>query len=231
MKNCVVQFYMELEKFPNPNFAGIKINKELLEYSKISAKKYAEKYNHDYILITEPKIKHVHPTFERFDLFLNNTWWDRYSQILYLDTDIICWPDAPNIFEMYRDAETFKVCEDRVALSKSVNWHKENLQDDILKKYTANVLRTRRFNAGVFLLNKNSAEAIKPFLNYKDNNDNDNALLIHAMLASGVDTEYMDWRFNKKNGENCWFGHAYGQKKYQENFNMLKKAKTIFKDA
>jgi hypothetical protein len=34
MKNCVVQFYMEPEGFSQPDFVNIKVNEELLEYSK-----------------------------------------------------------------------------------------------------------------------------------------------------------------------------------------------------
>ena len=42
MKNCVVQFYMEPEGFSQPDFVNIKVNEELLEYSKKSSKLYAQ---------------------------------------------------------------------------------------------------------------------------------------------------------------------------------------------
>jgi lipopolysaccharide biosynthesis glycosyltransferase len=229
MKNCVVQFYMESAGFPQPNFVNIKVNEELLEYSKKSSKLYANKCGADYILINKPKINHIHPTFERFDLFSNMKWWKKYDHILYLDTDVICWPSAPNIFEMYSNKESFKVCEDRIAKKKSTSWHEQREKDTILSNFKPEVLRTNRFNAGVFMLNEYSANIISAHLKYKEYNDDDNRILIHAVLSSGVSTEFMDWRFNKKNGVKSWFGHGYGQEKYKTNNKLLSMARQIFK--
>jgi hypothetical protein len=219
---------MDTVNFSKPNFVNIKINKELLEYSKKSARLYAEKCQVDYILVDQPRIKHVHPTFERFDLFFNKTWWEKYNHILYLDTDVICWPDAPNIFNMYTNKETFKVCEDRTALRRSEEWHKEFDKNTILDQFNPKILRKERFNAGVFMLNQYSAKIMSSFLKYKEYTDDDNRLLIYAMLASGVMTERMDKRFNKKNGVSSWFGHGYGQKKYFPNYKLLNVARNIF---
>jgi lipopolysaccharide biosynthesis glycosyltransferase len=229
MKNCVVQFYMESAGFPQPNFVNIKVNKELLEYSKKSSKLYANRCGADYILINKPKINHIHPTFERFDLFSNMEWWKKYDHILYLDTDVICWPSAPNIFEMYSNKESFKVCEDRIAKKKSTSWHEQREKDTILSNFKPEVLRTNRFNAGVFMLNEYSANIISAHLKYKEYNDDDNRILIHAVLSSGVSTEFMDWRFNKKNGVKSWFGHGYGQEKYKTDNKLLSMARQIFK--
>jgi hypothetical protein len=39
----------------------------------------------------------------------------------------------------------------------------------------------------------------------------------------------MDWRFNKKNGVNSYFGHAFGQQKFQnKDYPLLEKATRIF---
>jgi hypothetical protein len=43
-----------------------------------------------------------------------------------------------------------------------------------------------------------------------------------------VSTEFMDWRFNKKNGVKSWFGHGYGQQKYSSNNKLLLESKRIF---
>jgi hypothetical protein len=229
MKNCVVQFYMDTVGFANPNFVNIGINKELLEYSKNSARLYAERCQADYILVDQPKIKHVHPTFERFDLFFNDEWWTKYDHILYLDTDVICWPSSPDIFKMYNNKKTFKVCEDKKALQRSKEWHKELDKDTILNQFDPEILRTKRFNAGVFMLNQNSAKIMRSFLKYKEYTDDDNKLLVYAMLSSGVPTEHMDSRFNKKNGVTSWFGHGYGQKKYFSDNKLIVEARKFFK--
>jgi len=220
---------MESAGFPQPNFVNIKVNKELLEYSKKSSKLYANKCGANYILINKPKINHIHPTFERFDLFSNMEWWKKYDHILYLDTDVICWPSAPNIFEMYSNKESFKVCEDRIAKKKSTSWHEQREKDTILSNFKPEVLRTNRFNAGVFMLNEYSANIISAHLKYKEYNEDDNRILIHAVLSSGVSTEFMDWRFNKKNGVKSWFGHGYGQEKYKTDNKLLSMARQIFK--
>jgi len=231
MKNCVVQFFMETKTFSNPDFVNIKVNQELLQYSKKSAKIYADKCKVDYILISTPRINHVHPTFERFDLFLNNDWWEEYDQILYLDTDVICWPTAPNIFEMYPRNNTFKPCVDKRALKRSIDWHEESEKNSILKVFEPKVLRNERFNAGVFMLNEYSAKTIAPFLKFKEYPDDDNKILVYATLKSQVVVEKMDYRFNKKNGgPKCWFGHGYGQKKYLPGNKILVEANKIFKD-
>jgi lipopolysaccharide biosynthesis glycosyltransferase len=164
---------MESAGFPQPNFVNIKVNEELLEYSKKSSKLYANKCGANYILINKPKINHIHPTFERFDLFSNMEWWKKYDHILYLDTDVICWPSAPNIFEMYSNKESFKVCEDRIAKKKSTSWHEQREKDTILSNFKPEVLRTNRFNAGVFMLNEYSANIISAHLKYKEYNEDE----------------------------------------------------------
>lgn len=228
MKNCVVQFYMEPSGFSQPNFVNIKVNEELLEYSKKSSKLYADKCGADYVLISKPRINHVHPTFERFDLFFNMEWWKKYDHILYLDTDVICWPDAPNMFDMYTNKETFKVCEDRIAKRKSTGWHEQMEKHTILSQFESDIIKDKRFNAGVFMLNEHAAKIISAHLKYKEFNDDDNRILIHAVVSSGVSTEFMDWRFNKKNGVKCWFGHGYGQQKYSSNNKLLLESKKFF---
>ena len=112
---------------------------------------------------------------ERFDLFFNMEWWKKYEHILYLDTDVICWTDAPDIFDMYTSKQTFKVCEDRIARKKSASWHEQREKNTILSHVDPEVLRTKRFNAGVFMLNEHSAKIIGDHLKYKEYNDDDSS--------------------------------------------------------
>jgi len=226
--NCIVQFHINSNKYVVPDYNNIGVNEELFRCSLISVKEYAKRINCDYVLVEDKRINHKHPTFERFDLFFNNNWWEKYEHILYLDTDLIVWPDSPDIFKMYTNTTTFKPCEDRIAKRRSTEWHKEYVKDIVLKEFPGETLQQNRFNAGVFMLNKHSANAISKFLDYKNIDIDDNSLLIYAMLKSGVKIEPMDWRFNKKNGTESWFGHAYGQKKFQTPFDLIEKAKKIF---
>lgn len=229
MRNCIVQFHVSAKSYRDPTYNNIGVNEQLFEYSVKSVKNYANKIDCDYQLINEKRIDWKHPTFERFDLFFNDDWWNKYSNILYLDTDLIVWPDAPDIFRMYADESSFKICTDRIALRRSPEWHKKNVRNSALDDFSGETLQQNRFNAGVFMLNRNSAQIMKSYLDYKKILLDDNQLLIYAMLKSRVPVIKMDWRFNKKNGILCWFGHAYGQQKFKvEQYGLLSKAKELF---
>ena len=228
MKKAIVQFFIPSSEYQNPEYNQIGVNQELFEYSKISVKQYASKIGAEYLLIGTPKINWIHPTFERFDLFYNNDWWERFTHVLYLDTDIIVWPDAPDIFEMYPDTQSFKPVRDRIAERQTLQYHENRAFGTCLEKFSAKTLQLNRFNAGVFMLTKPAVDKMKSHLDYKVLVGDDNEMLIHAMLESEVSVEKMDWKFNKKNGTGCYFGHASGQQKFKPNFKMLEKAKQVF---
>ena len=227
-KNLIVQFFVSVEKYSDPTYNQIGINEELYKYSTISVKQYAKRIGVDYKLITEPKINWVHPTFERFDLFFNDEWWKQYDNILYLDTDVIAWPTAPNVFEEYPSTHSFKPVFDRIARKNTLEYHRQRANGTCLEKFDASVLKANRFNAGVFMLNKHCVDMMRPFLDYKNIKGDDNEQLIYAMLESKVEVDKMDWKYNKKNGTNCYFGHAAGQQKFRTKYDMLEKAKEIF---
>lgn len=227
-KNLIVQFFVSVEKYSDPTYNQIGINEELYKYSTISVEQYANRIGVDYKLITEPKINWVHPTFERFDLFFNDEWWKQYDNILYLDTDVIAWPTAPNVFEQYPSTQSFKPVFDRIARKNTLEYHTQRANGTCLEKFDADVLKANRFNAGVFMLNKHCVDMMRPFLDYKNIKGDDNEQLIYAMLESKVEVDKMDWKYNKKNGTNCYFGHAAGQQKFRTNYDMLEKAKEIF---
>jgi len=229
MSRClIIQFFVSADGYTHPGYNQIGVNKELYTYSTRSVKQYAEKINVDYRLITKSKINWIHPTFERFDLFFNEEWWEKYDHILYLDTDVIVWPTSPNVFEQYPSLETFKPVHDRIANKNTLAYHKDRAEGTCLEKFDPAVLKRSRFNAGVFMLNQTAVEKMKQHLDYQNLNGDDNEQLIYAMLESGIEVERMDWRYNKKNGINCYFGHASGQKKFQPNYSMLTHAKEIF---
>jgi lipopolysaccharide biosynthesis glycosyltransferase len=229
MNNClIVQFFVSVENYAEPSYNQIGVNQELYKYSTLSVEQYAKRIDADYKLVSQPKLNWVHPTFERFDLFFNDDWWENYDHILYLDTDVIVWPNAPNIFVEYPSKDNFKPVYDRIARKNSLSFHKNLAKGTCLEKFAPEILRTSRFNAGVFMLNKKSVDKIKSYLDYKNLQGDDNEQLIYAMLESGVKIETMDWKYNKKNGTNCYFGHAMGQKKFEDDYEMLRVAKETF---
>ena len=226
--NLIIQFFVSVDKYAEPEYNQIGVNEELYKYSTLSVEKYAQRIGCEYKLVNEAKINWIHPTFERFDLFFNEEWWKEYDHILYLDTDVIVWPTAPNVFEQYPSLETFKPVYDRIARKNSIEYHKERAMGTCLEKFDPSVLQANRFNAGVFMLNQVSVDKMKQCLDYKSLKGDDNEQLIYAMLESGVSVEQMDWRYNKKNGTECYFGHASGYAKFDADYDMLKIAKETF---
>jgi len=227
-RNLVVQFFVPVDKYTDPTYNQIGVNEELYRYSTISVEQYAKRIGADYKLMTKPVINWIHPTFERFDLFFNQEWWQRYDNILYLDTDVIVWPTAPDVFQQYPSTESFKPVFDRIARKNTSEYHEKRAKDTCLEKFAPEILKQNRFNAGVFMLNKHCVDVMKPFLDYKNLQGDDNEQLIYAMLESGVQVDQMDWRYNKKNGTSCYFGHAAGQQKFRPNYDMLRIAKETF---
>jgi hypothetical protein len=208
MKNIIVQIYIDLDKSSNTS----PILPAFDELSKISinlAKKYCNKIGAEHILITDPFINFIHPTYERFRLFEDPYWTDNYHNILYLDSDVFIFDDAPNIFECYPENTTFKVCQ---------HWNeiKHGLKD-------------QGFNAGVFMLNKVSRDIMLPHLNYRVSppfRSHDNEALVNCVNDSGVNVTVMDARFNAKNATDCYFSHTWGSaKRKYPNMECILKAK------
>jgi hypothetical protein len=107
---------------------------------------------------------------------------------------------------MYPSEDAFKICQ---------HW------DHVRYKMKSRVPDSK-FNAGVFMLNKNSRNAMLPFLNYKiipTPKHHDNEVLLNCVTSSSVKVEEMDARFNAKNSEDCFFCHTWGSGK-RTNPNM-----------
>ena len=130
MKNLIVQIFMDKKGWEEENRLDAQ-SEQVLFLSNVLVKHYAKKINSDYKLITKPIINFKHPTWERFQLF-DDQWINNYDNILYLDTDVFTWPEAPNIFELL-DNTAFNIVKH--CNNKTYNGH-------------------RMFNAGVFAINK-----------------------------------------------------------------------------
>ena len=212
MKNAIVQIYVSLEGYSFPNW--IPQSDEISKISIMSAKNYAKRIGADYFLLTDPYINFLHPTYERFRLFEEIKWTQEYSQVLYLDSDVFAYNNAPNIFEMYPDLNNFKVCQ---------HW------DEYRFKHKGVLPGTVGFNAGVFILTKYSRDIMLPFLNYKKNPPykfHDNEALVDCVKHSNVSIQTMDTMFNAKNYPDAYFCHAWGGgKRRNPDMDCIRKAK------
>ena len=172
MKNLIIQYYIDINLYTQPNFNNLGPS-PAEQYSSHSFQLYCKKYGIDYLKITKPRLSFKHPTWERFDLWMDRSWWDKYDQILYVDSDVFALPHAPNIFEKYSNLETFKGAEytkfrrtDAVGAKALV--HNNPLLSDI----PGDLIQKKSIQPGVFMLNKKSSEQMLPYISdYKNMSD------------------------------------------------------------
>ena len=129
-KNAIVQIFIPAKGWEQEAHLNWQ-NNEVINLSTQLTRYYAKKNNADYFLITKGKIFFKHPTWERFQLF-EDEWINNFKNILYLDTDVFPWINAPNIFN-YIDNNSFNTVIH--CMGKTLNG-------------------LPSFNAGVFILNK-----------------------------------------------------------------------------
>ena len=214
MKTAIVQYYINPALYTDPTYNNLLSNVDSLAgISCRSFQSYAEKYGADFHYITQPKLGYRHPTYERFDLWLDPDWWDRYDQILYVDSDVFAIPGAPNIFDQYPDLNTFKVCE-------SAAWQNGRKElKGVLATISLEEQMMYGFQTGVFVLNRKVVEQMRPWIaQYQDIDGHDAHILIWSTVQSQVNIQRMDERFNNKRAyfrgrPPVYFFHAQGQKK------------------
>ena len=222
MKKCIVQYWIPSSEYSDPEYNNLlkeKEQKSLVELSTKSFQAYAEKYGHDFIKITEKKINFKHPTFERFDLWLNDSWWKEYDEILYVDTDVFALPTAPDIFKNYPVLDHFKVCNHPSFQLATEPDQIELIHHGILKDCDLDDVKWYGFQPGVFVLTKKSKDIMKPYIEqFKELNDHDGHILTWACIKSKVPLTRMSAYYNYKNAHfkghpDVYFFHALGQKK------------------
>jgi hypothetical protein len=239
MRNLVIQYYIDIQKYSQPEFNNLKPS-PMEEYSRHSFKLYCEKFGLEYLRITEPKLGFKHPTWERFDLWTDRSWWDKYDQIMYVDSDVIALPHAPNIFAKYPDIDAklktayYPKFRNAGAAGAKYNQRVNPLADN----YTGIQISQRFVQPGVMILNKESTEFMLPWVEkYKDIKDNrvdDGMFLNSCIVDSKVPLLDMDRKFNHKNNgerydyDNVYFLHCAGGKKHKKQVKIWPKLKRMF---
>ena len=239
MKNLVIQYYIDTKKYSHPSFNNLYAS-PMEEYSRYSFQRYCKKFDLDYLKITEPKLGFKHPTWERFDLWLDRSWWEKYDQIMYVDSDVIAFDHAPNIFLDYPTIDnrlkTAWYPKFRVATPEGAKLNQRvNLLADL---YTGETIRDRFVQPGVIILNKVNTEFMLPWISkYKDITDDridDGMFLNHCIVESKVPLLDMHKMYNhKNNGENfdystVYFLHCAGGKKHKKGVKIWPKLAKLF---
>ena len=207
MRNLVIQYYIDIRKYSQPEFNNLKPS-PMEEYSRHSFELYCEKFGLEYLRITEPKLGFKHPTWERFDLWTDRSWWDNYDQIMYVDSDVIALPHAPNIFEKYPDIDSkLKTAYYPKFRNAGAGGAKYNQRvNPLADKYTGEQIASRFVQPGVMILNKESTKFMLPWVGkYKDITDDridDGMFLNSCIVDSEVPLLDMDKKFNLGNTKN-----------------------------
>jgi len=227
MKNLIIQYYIDTNLYTQPNFNNLYAS-PAEQYSSHSFQIYCKKYGIDYIKITKPKLGFKHPTWERFDLWMDRSWWDRYDQILYVDSDVFALPHAPNIFEHYPSLDTFKGAEYEKYRKASPNECKQFYKNiDLFNEIAGEEMSKKFIQPGVFMLNKKCTEDMLPYISqYKDILDekiDDGMFLNYCIVKSKVACTDMNtkWNFKNNGGEKfnnklTYFLHSAGGKKHKK---------------
>ena len=222
MKKCIVQYWIPSSQYSDPEYNNLLQEKDqhsLAEISKRSFETYAEKYKHDFIRIEEKKIDFKHPTFERFDLWLDDAWWNQYDEIMYVDSDVFALPTAPDIFANYPITKTFKVCNHPAFQLATEQEQIEHIHHGLLKQLPLDSVKWYGFQPGVFILTKTARDIMKPFIEqFRNLNDHDGHILMWACIKSKVPLTRMHEYYNYKNAHfkghpEIYFFHAAGHKK------------------
>lgn len=227
MKNLIVQIYCSLEGFLEPG--RLRRHDEIKDISSYLAKNYAKKHDCEYLLIDDVYINFRHPTYERFRLWEEPYWLDNFDKVMYLDSDVFCWPSAPDIFTLFPN--------DKFKVARHWSWKQTltpdlNLQGDFIG-YTHKQLNDISFNAGMFILTKSSRDQMLPHLNYrKTRKESDDSKVLHRLiLDSKIEIETLDRKWNAKNmtEDYSYFCHLWGNKKHKDpNFPPILNARKIY---
>jgi hypothetical protein len=219
MKRAIIQYNVDISKYDEQNFKTIiQSTTDFIEkYSKLSFKSYCDKYDIDFIRVEEPKVNFKHPTWERLDLWLDQTWFEKYDEICYTDTDVFAMPWAPNIFSIHEN-DNFKKAKYHKTLKrdpKDLWW----LYDISVETYKQN-----GFQTGVWILTKKSRnESVSLIKKYKEDQhkfEHDGQFVPYCVMKSGTEISNLPEAFNTKwwpnigFNENVYFYHAFGRSKY-----------------
>ena len=66
-------------------------------------------------------------------MWTDRTWWDNYDQVMYVDSDVIALPHAPNIFVQYPDIDNVPDFNDISLSDEEIMDYCSNLDTDQTK--------------------------------------------------------------------------------------------------
>ena len=214
-KNAIVQISIPAKGWEQENLIKYQ-SEEVVSLSVKLSQRYAKRVNAQHFLISKAKIFFKHPTWERFQLF-EDKWINNFDNILYLDTDVFPWPDAPDIFDFINNK----------AFNTAIHSAGKTLNG------------IPSFNAGVFVLNKSCAINMRKYFKKnlwlekfkKDPNWEDSKELNEIAQKPEIIHHRLSTTWNIKNSPDAYFTHMWGAlKKNNPNALAILKARNILKN-
>lgn len=192
-------------------------------------RKYAEKCSADFIVIDKPQLQNSLGlvTYEKFQVYdyLDG----RYDQVLFIDTDIVVCPNAPNVFDICKKGTFGASNEEGYSMSE---FHKEATQRQL-----GNISwNAPYFNSGVMLFDPSHKAVFDPqgtllqrWISCDENSDHimsDQPILNYLVNQGGYAFLDFGYKFNRTrvlkdthNRFNSYFihyagpsGHRYGER-------------------
>lgn len=185
-----------------------KVDSDIYYLSELQAKKFAKKWNADYLQITDCNyLPDKHPAYQRFKMYELN-----YDQILYLDMDAILLPVCPDVFSLFGGSHFSAVRNDR--------WDKIDF-DIQQRRHSVNSLLDakstyRPFCSGVMLIHKNFLSETKnswrKYLYSYDKHEHDQSIFNKLIIEhyNGVYNE-LDERWGAWYRKGLYIDHLAGK--------------------
>ena len=190
-----------------------------------------------------PVINVNHPVNEKLQPLMP-MWTEKYDQILYLDTDVFCWPEAPDLFEICPPG-TFAITARSLPEIECWKNIKKYFGVDIVDKNMEGVSKDKivigkrdkrplflyrlkkhcYFNSGVFMVGgKEVGDEMMRHMNHRLLSERSvEAVLNFMVAASNVNVfefsekfNYTDWDQHDQHGKFGYFFHAKRFRKQKE---------------
>jgi hypothetical protein len=198
----------------------------VLEITRLRMKDYADRVHADFIEITD----NLHPEWP-----MDNKWRVRnyawhYDRALFLDSDVVVMPNAPNIFEL----ETAPICvrDETADYAGREGWNDQELADMFASQGIAKTTLQRFPNGGVILFDSNTSQLYsEPPLPCPRTWCLDQHWLQHQIESTGTEVSWLDDRWNWpfirpdffRGISNAWFVHLNGSRGIDYRIELAKR--------
>ena len=188
---------------------------KLAELTVPRMQRYAERVDADFIIMGKSDISdRLSPYYEKTQIY---SYLDQYEQVLFIDTDILITPDAPDLFEICPKDMVSAVSVD--AVYKAVE------EEKLLLKELLGVIdwQLPYFNSGVVMFTRQHKQLlnttdglIERWIQGKEQNGrnglNDQSIFNYRANQLNIPVHYIDYSFNFTKARRCF------EKRFTMNF-------------